>query len=126
MKNLIFSICIIICISCRDSVSNKDNFKNQILGEWVLVEALGISFNVCPKLIFKNESNANIIKPSGEVVNFTYTLGSNNKINFSFKKGEEYFIENEFNYEYYVDEPFEKLVFKTKTGGDKYYLSRKK
>ncbi|CAM1367944.1 hypothetical protein TPENAI_60323 [Tenacibaculum litopenaei] len=126
MKNIILSICITICISCKNNTSSKDSFNNQILGEWVLVKGLGVSFNVCPKLIFKNEGKGNVIKPSGEIVDFTYTLDLKNKVNFSFKKDEEYFIEDKFNYEYHVDESFEKLVLKTEIEGNEYSLSRKK
>lgn len=102
---------------------------DDLTGVWLIAslkthDGILLKCNACPEIMFVNDGTGKIIKPSKEEIGFTYTLSSNNKIVFDFKKDQEYFEEKEFYYKVYTENQFEILELTPIDGEIGYILTR--
>ena len=119
MKLLIILI-VLLCFSCTHSQKNNEQSKEEekiitntdsvkladslIVGLWGIYtqefDGILMYCNICPNIEFAKNGVGKITNGTGEEINFTYVLSSENTLQFSFDTKQQYFDETEYTYQY--------------------------
>ncbi|MFY7741822.1 MAG: hypothetical protein ACOVQR_04185 [Flavobacterium sp.] len=109
MKYL-FIYLIVTLFSCNGN-SQVELKKNSFMGNWSFIIVNGYNCYTCPKIEFTNEDKGNLKLSETIKIEFIYKIMSDNKIEFTFSKGNKqslfkqseifyYEIQKEGNFEY--------------------------
>ncbi len=142
MKILILLIAL-LCFSCTHSQKNNEQSKEEtittnidtvevtdslIVGLWGIyvheINGTQMLCNACPNIEFAKNGIGKFTNTAEEDFNFTYTLLSDNVIQFSFNTTEPYFDETEYFYKRYTENDLETLKLSSKEGKVNYILRK--